>query len=1069
MRRFVVRWGAMTLAAAAFLAAGPRAWAQGVTTSAITGVVTGQGGGAPIADAQVELKSGETGFTWRTTTRANGRYLIDQVAPGSNYTLTVRAIGYRPASIGNIQLVLNFRATRDVQMVAEAVQLEELAVTAPPSLLANQARTGPAQTVSDTLIQRLPLNGRNFTDLAQTSPQVVGSSVAGQNNRFNNIQIDGGVNNDLFGLAGNGTPGGQSQGRVISLEAVKEFQIQVSPFDVRQGNFTGGLINAITKSGTNTFSGSAFAYRQAKSLTAYRNDPTYAGLSITQYGGTFGGPLIKDRLHFFVAADIQARSTPFFSTLNLTGNDGTDVATVGFTAAQANRVADILATKYGVSGVGTAATPDVGNPTYNVFGKLSYAGGKLGLLEVSWNWAKADQDSYVRSSSRPGNASGGILSVANMRDGIQLSGSGYVQANNTNTVRAKLTTDLAGGKSNEFIIGYQRIRDKRDFNGLPLFLVRSGRVGANDTWVAAGGDRFSQANALDQDIFSVTENFSFGTGAHRFTVGTQSEFFKFRNVFAEGSIGVWQFNSADSLDAGTPAAFLRNVPIPGTNGGVADWNAKLFGFYAQDQFSVTDRFVLTYGLRADLPTADKPLQNAALLNDPNLPINTAQFPTGNLLVSPRVGFNWDVQGDRSTVVRGGLGWFAGRPPYVWLSNGFTNTGSNTATLYCTGANVPTFTADAAAQPTTCANGAGATAATATINYYDKNLKFPQTFRASLGLDRNLAHGLVGTLDFLFSKNVNQFYLQDANLQKTGTDGEGRAVYGTFAATGFRATPTRLTTNAGAAIRHTNSSGGRTLSVTGQLQKSLGGRVQLNAGYTYSNTTDVMSLTSSIAFSNFQFSAVDGTLADRNVRTSFFDTPHKVTLSGSVRLPYNFTFSAIYVGNSGSPYTWTVGGDVNADGVSGNDLPFIPASAAQISLQNPSQYQALSDFIDGQTCLRAARGGLLKRNSCRNPWQNFTTARLSWTTPKVGGQEVELTLDLFNVLRFLDRDWGLTKSVSAFEAGGSFLRAVGYDQVNNRPIYSFQPPAVIENIVYGEATGGIDRSRYRFQLGAKYRF
>ncbi len=1071
------RWSGLVsravLVAALVISGAGVAHAQGVTTSALSGVVTQQPSGEPLPEARLVLRSGETGITYTGKTNSLGRFLFDNVPPGSNYSLQVSAIGFKGVQVTGILLTLGSRVTRNVGLEPQVVQLEEVqAVAYDESPLINAAKTGPSMVLTDTVIQRLPLVTRNFTDLIQTTPQVVGTSVAGQNSRFNNIQIDGGVNNDVFAIGSSGTPGGQSNGKAISVEAIKEFQVLVAPFDVRQGSFSGGLVNGITLSGTNTFHGSAFGYHQAKDMTGFRDDPTYTDLSIWQYGGTLGGPIVKDKAWFFGAVDIQSRAAPFFSTLNLTGDDAFDISNVGFTLDQAQQVSNILTNTYGTPDLGNGTTPSIDNPLANVFGKLSFNIAGSSLLDISYNYAKAELGQLVRSVSRPGNLpSSGFLTAANMRDGYELTQSGYGQNNHSHTIRAQLRSELGNGFSNEFLAGYQIIRDARDFNGLPLFLVRGGRAANVDGWIAAGGDRFSQANSLDQDIFSMTENLSFGTGAHRVTVGASGDFFNFNNVFFEGSIGVWQFNSIDSLQNAQPAAFLRNLPAPGRPGGVASFSAKLFGLYAQDRWTINDRLNVTAGLRVDLPLNDKPLANPALINDPTLPINTSDFPSGNLMWSPRLGFNWSLDQYENTVFRGGVGYFSGRPPYVWISNGFVNTGAETVTLYCTGATrVPTFNVDPATQPTTCADGTPASSGAATINYFDKDLKFPQNFRVSLGLDRRLPYGLVGTFDFLYSKNVNQFYLQDANLSQTGTDAQGRAIYGTLGANGTNtalvSTPSRLTPAVTSAIGHTNTSGGRTFSTTFQLQKAFGNNFALNAAYTYSNTTDQFSMTSSIAFSNYQFGAVDGRLQDRNVTTSFFDVPHKVTLSGTVNLPYHFEFSLIYVGRSGDPYAWMVGSDVNADGISGNDLPFIPGDPGEISLSPTSSYDDLQAFISSQKCLVNSRGKMLERNSCRNPWQNITSARIGWVTPAVKGQTVELTLDLFNVLAFLGSDWGQTKQVSAFEEGPALLRAAGYDAINQRPIYSFTTPQVVETVVLGE---GLNSSRWRMQLGAKYRF
>jgi outer membrane receptor protein involved in Fe transport len=1071
MSSYRVQVGLAILLAITLAEGGKTAHAQGVTGAAIQGTVN-QSQGGPAEQAQVELRSSETGQIYTTNTGAEGRFFLDNVEPGSGYVLTVRAIGFKPSVRSGINLALGQRLYADVSLIPEAVQLAEIEVTAEEDPLLSASRTGPSQRISDSAIVRLPLQGRNFTDLIQISPQVVGTSVAGQNNRYNNLQIDGGVNNDVFGLAETGSPGGQARARPISVEAVKEFEVLVAPYDVRQGSFTGGLVNSITKSGTNEWTGSIFGYYQDKGLAGFRNDPTFPGLSIGQYGGTLGGPIIRDRLHLFTAVDVQDRDAPFSSNFNLTGDDASDLARTGFTLAQANRFRDILANTYGVTDVGDPTAPTLSNPNVNIFGKLDWQLDRLGLVEASYNFVDANRGILGRLATSP-------AIPGRLRDGYQLSSSGYDFENTTHTARVKWTSQFGSGFANEFLAGFSAIRDKRELGSdRPLILVRAGQVGTAASWLAAGAERFSQLNSLDQDIFSIQNNLSFGTGDHRITVGTANEFYKFDNAFFQAMIGVWAFNSLDSLEAGTPAAFQRRLSTPARpEGPIATFNVQQIGFYAQDEWAPDNRLTLTAGLRVDVPFNDKPAQNPALLANPSLPINTAEFPSGNVLWSPRLGFNFDPTGSGLTILRGGVGYFTGRPPYVWLSNAFVNTGLEQVELTCaTAGDIPAFTVDPAAQPSTCPSGAGASAARPEPNYFEEDFKFPQTFRVSLGADHRFPAGVVGTVDLLYSKNVNQLYVEDANLNELGPNAEGRYMYGSIGVSGgrFTATPSRRAPTSGpqavgAAVLHTNTSAGRTLSGTIQLQKSFSGGLEFSAGYTYSNTTDAISLTSSQAFSNYQFAAVDGPIGGRNIRTSFFDVPHKITVSGTVNLPLRSTFSLIYLGRSGDPYAWIVNGDVNADGISGNDLPFIPADPSQISLANPAQFAALDQFIASQDCLADARGGMLERNSCRNPWQNYLNARLGVSIPTVSQQALELSLDLFNVLNFMDRDWGLYKQVSEFEQGPRFLNAVGFDAANNRPIYSFSAPAVIEQTIYGENTAGVNRSRWTMQLGAKYRF
>ena len=1057
------------VAALAFLGGlAGRLEAQGVTSAAIVGTVSETDGGAPIGGANVTLVKPTTGETHVVTTRTDGRYVVDNASAGGPYTLTVRAIGYEPVRAEGLRLTLGQRLQHDVQLKKSTVQLQEITVLTQASPLADVSRTGPSTVVSDSTIQRMPLQGRNFTDLIQTAPQVNGNSVAGQNNRFNNIQVDGGVNNDLFGLAGSGTPGGQANATVISLEAIQEFQVQVAPFDVRQGNFAGGLVNAVTKSGTNDYHGSLFSYYRGKSLAGQRDDPTFSSFNVWQYGGTFSGPIMRDKVQFFLSADLQSSSSAFSNSFQLTGNDATDISKTGFTVADAQQFHDILVNQYGFADPGNGLAPSIKNPDKNLFGKLSWNIGPNSRLELSHNWTDASQDQLTRSPT-------GAVFPGRVRDGYQLSNSGYGQANTTNTTRLKWTTTFSRDFANEFLAGGQWVRDHRSLaNQTPLILVHDGSVGANDAWMAAGADRFSQGNLLNQNIYSIADNLSFNVAnGHRLTVGTSDEFFKFHNVFTQGSYGNWMFNSLADLQAGTAELYeitLPGDPVLAPNGAVADFSVKQIGAFLQDQWTLNRRATVTAGLRMDVPYFKAPTTNPNLTADPNLPINTGEFPSGNALWSPRVGFNVDADGRGTTIVRGGVGIFSGRPAYVWLSNAYVGTGLETVTLTCrneNGPDVPAFPGkNLADQPTTCVGGGTASLPKASPVYFDKDFRFQQTVRAALGLDRQFSHGIFGSLDFLWTGNRNSLYIQDNNLVESATlSGEGRYLYGTFNTGTGRATKALVRNDIGNALFHTNKNGGNSVSLTASLTKDFANGLSFKAGYTYSKTKDIYSLTSSIAFSNYQFASVDGSLFDRNVTTSSFDVPNKITLSGTANLPYRSQFSLIYQGFSGTPYGWMAGSDVNADGISGNDMTFVPkADGSDITLQDPTQLAALNTFIDGQSCLAASRGKILRRNSCRNPWSNLMNARLATTVPLPSGQNLQLSWDIFNVLNMFDTSWGAFKQVSAFEEGPSFLRAVAYDAANNRPIYSFAPPTTVEKTVLGP-----NSSRWRMQFGARYSF
>jgi hypothetical protein len=1076
MKRFV--WSCGVLATVALLLPTRAATAQGVTSAAVAGRVTDETG-APVPSAVLTLVNGSTGQRYSRRSAEDGRYNFENVTVGGPYTLETRALGFEAAQSEQFYLTLGQRLERNVSLKRVAVALGAVTITGEANPLVSRSRTGAQTFVSDSIIHRLPSLTRNFTDFIQTVPQVVtagvpGATLGGQNNRFNNIQIDGGVNNDVFGLAPSGTPGGQANAHPISIEAVREYQVLIAPYDVRQGSFAGGLINAITKSGTNEFHGSAFGFLQNQSFVGKDTGGVKAtDFTQSQYGGTVSGPIIRDRLHFFGSVDVQHREAPFFG--QQIGSDttgGLDSVGVGIRQRTADTVAALLRNLYGFD-PGTWRAPTIGNPDKNIFGKLTAQLGTNSQLEASYNFVDANQDNLIRNSTATG-----------FRDGYELSNSGYNFRTQTNTAKAKWTSTLKGNNSNELLLGYQRIRDKRALpNAVPLIFVGGDRGGTN---VAAGAERFSHGNSLDQDIYEVTDNFTFSKGSHVLTVGTHNEFFHFYNVFFPASLGVWSFLNPDSLRLARPFRYERAVARR-PQGPNADFHVRQFGFYAQDQITPRPGLTITAGLRADIPDLDKPSFNPGL-DTSVLKVNTGAFPSGNILWSPRLGFNYDLRGDQSTLVRGGLGIFSGRPPYVWISNAFGNTGLEQATLTCTTpATMPAFNLDSLYSQ--CAGGGAATQPTPSIVYFDKDFKFPQNLKIALGVDHRLPWEMVGTFDFLYTKAINQFYISDVNLQGVLADwaGEGgRPLYGTVAAgtgtaSSASATPTRRTPTSGPGsfrdvLRHENRSDDRSFSITAQLQKRFSQGLEFDVGYTYSHTEDLFSLTSSIASSNYRFTTLDGTIANRNLRTSAFDIPNKITASGTMDVKWGVRLSLIYVGQSGSPYTYVVSNDINADGFGGNDQVYVPRNRIDMSMdgngsatsqggfgtvgQQDTAYNTLDAYINTEACLREHRGTLLPRNTCRNPWMNFLNARLSKVFNTVRGQSIEVSADVFNVLNLISSDWGLIRSTTTFEEV-SLLTRTGFDAVNQRGIYALSLPT--------RKRANTDLSRWKMQLGVKYIF
>jgi len=393
--------------------------------------------------------------------------------------------------------------------------------------------------------------------------------------------------------------------------------------------------------------------------------------------------------------------------------------------------------------------------------------------------------------------------------------------------------------------------------------------------------------------------------------------------------------------------------------------------------------------------------------------------------------------------------------------------------------VPTFTtADPNMQPSDCKGGTGTPMAPKNqgeIDYFNPDTKFPQNFQSDLGVDKRLPWDLIGSVDLLYTHDVNGWYTTDENLQVTGTSGDGRTTYGRFVnnPNAFSVSAVKIDpANLGNAVEVYNKSEGRVWTGTLQLQKRFGRRYEVQVGYTYSNSQDLLSFTSSQAFSNYQFAPLDGTIKERNLRPSAFDRTHKLTVTGTAAIPYGFEVGLTYVGLSGTPYTFVTSGDVNGDGVNGNDLVFVPAKQGDISLKDPTQWDALNKFIDSQDCLASARGRFVQRGECRNPFSNIVNLRLAWGMHTISSQRFLIQLDIFDFLNMFNSDWGtFAQAGTGFETASTFLRAVGYDGANNRPIYSFAPPVDSMGNIKPIATTFYSptSSRWHTQLGARYEF
>jgi hypothetical protein len=954
--------------AVACLALAAPAPAQTVTTGTIAGTVTDQQGGV-LPGAVVSAVHVPTGTTYEGVTQGDGRYSLLNVRVGGPYRVAVAMPSFRPAVVENVTVTLGEAAEVPIALELAAVT-ETISVTAETSPVFTASRTGTTDSIPTPVIETLPTINRSLQDIARTSPyfnQIAQDnfasalSVAGRNVRYNNIQIDGAVNNDVFSIASSaGTPGGSTETQPISFDVIQELQLVVSPYDVRQGMFSGGGINAITRSGTNDLRGSLFYVFRDQSLVGDGiDDRPIATFNDKQFGGTLGGPLVRNRAFWLGNVEWGRKNTP--SGFSIDGSSGQAFGRV----AEAQRILDIARTQYGYDpgGLGEFIR---GTNNNKVFARTDFNLGDH-QLTVRHNYVEGTNDVGSQSTTS-----------------YQLPSNFYTQNSTTNSTVGQLNSRF-GTAVNEFRVTYTRIRDFRTFEDrFPHVVVRL----PDGSRFTLGTDNSSHANELDQDAIEVNNDYTMVRGSHTYTFGTHNEFFQFRNLFIQNLFGNYDFASIDNFAAGIASGFQHGFSLTDDPRQAAQFNVYQFGLYVGDQWRLDPRVTLTYGVRWDKPVfPDTPTANPAAVA--NYGYRTDIVPSPQQW-SPRAGVNWDLSRDGvRQQVRGGIGLFGGRNPFVYLSNQYGNTGIEfrRLSLNFNANNRVTFSPDPDSQPKAVGN-----AGTNEIDVVDPDYTFPAIVRGNLAYDRDLLWGLIGNVELLFTDTVKDVTYQNLNLVQTGVRPDGRPVFG-------RVNPTFSDV-----ILLRNTGEGNSWMVTSQLERRFSGGWFARGAYSYGRSESVSDTTNSTARSTWLNVYTAGDINNPPVATSNFDVRHRIVLTGSYLLDVgaaDVTLSMYYSGQTGRPYSYNFGSDVNGDGSSTNDLFYYPREG-EVTITNAT-YADLAAFLDGGDC-DITPGAIVTRNSCRAPWTNTLDFRAAVEVP-VGRFRPEFTVDVLNLLNLFDSSAG----------------------------------------------------------------
>ena len=1060
------------------------AFAQGSTTGSMSGLITD--GTGPLPGATIIALHEPTGSEYFTISNVQGNYNIKNMKVGRDYKITVSYVGFKDAVVTGVSINLGQNYNLNFTMTEAATELAVVAIVADPNDQFDKNRTGSETVISEREIQALPTVSRSINDFTRLTPEASitpggGISIAGTNNRYNAIFIDGAVNNDVFGLAGNGQNGGQIGISPISIDAIEQFQVVVAPYDVRQGGFAGGGINAVTKSGTNQFSGTAYYLFRNQDLagkspgslnlddTEREKLPDFSGKT---YGFSLGGPIIKDKLHFFTNVEIQRDETPrpfnFGSYTGTATQDTIDVLTnyldeLGYNpGAYENTIASLKGEKF--------------------------------LVKLDWNISKKHKLT-VRHQYTKGVS---ISPSGSFTQGIRFANSGINFSSVTNSSALELNS-IFGESTNNLIIGFTAVRDNRGPMGDPFPFVS-----IDEGNIRFGSEQFSTANVLDQDIFTLTDNFDIYKGKHTITIGTHNEFYNIRNVFIRQNFGSYRFHTTDDFVNGAQAyQFDRSYSLVDDVTGdetkaAAKFKALQLGLYAQDEWRASSRLTLTMGLRIDVPMfLDNPIDDGyfnvsavdSISKYGSGDLKGAQAgkaPGAQLMFSPRVGFNWKLNDEGTTQLRGGLGIFTSRVPFVWPGAMYNNNG---ATVGGVRAFDVDFVPEWDQQPTKgdltdppeedqIPQGQ--------MDLFSKDFKFPQILRGSLAIDHGFGKGWVVTLEGMYSKTLNNVFYENLNLKPStetlGGTPDNRPVFNRRDEVDD--TYTRI-------ILGSNTSDGYAYNLTAQIKKSFNFGLGFFAAYSYGDSYAVFEGTSSQNSSQWR-----GTysVVGRNntpLGRSDFSMGHRVVSALSYRIEYGgkglaSSITLFYNAQSGTPlsYIYNDFGGLNNEDSRERSLVYIPNSKDEIFLgdidgdgnfvaADDAMWNALNAFIENDPYLSQNRGNYAEKNTARTPFIGIMDIKFSqdfFLQSNNAPHKLTVAIDIFNFTNLLNKDWG--KRYNSNFGSAYLMKYEGkFDDGNteNIPVYSFDDGNKELVDLLNVNDSGVSSSRWQGQITIRYTF
>ena len=1021
-----------------------------VTTSSIKGAISDEAN-AGLPGANVVAVHTPTGTTYGAATDIDGRFNLVNLRVGGPYTITISYVGYSDQSFTDVFLTLGKTENLTLSLTPDAAQLDAVVITVNSANgVFGSDRTGAETNVGRKELTTLPTISRSASDFTRLEPTASNGSFGGRNDQFNNFSLDGAIFNNPFGLDA-ATPGGQTNAQPVSLDAIDQIQVSTAPYDVTQSGFTGATVNAVTKSGSNEFKGTVYGFYRNEDMTGSKikgQDIFVPSLTQQQTGFSIGGPIVKNKLFFFANYEQDERTDLGQAWLTNTGSGAVNESVV--------LESDLIAVQDALSSLGynTGAYQGFTHDSESSKGifKLDWNVNDNNQLAVIYNWLSASKDKPAHPTAL------GVRGPSATT--LQFENSGYQINNNLQSVQLELNSRLSDNTSNKFQVGYTRFDDFRTpmSSAAPAITIQNG---AGQNYIIAGHEPFSINNVLDQKVFQFSNNMTISKANHTYTIGFSFEKFEFDNSF---NLGAYGYSNANGY-VGAFGAFgsVNDFLTASTNGllsealsnaknvknadswALAETNVGQLAFYLQDEWDVNDKFKLTYGVRFDKPLFFDSAQKAQDVIDvsfyqPEIPyvnpntgqvqlLDSTQLPSNDWLVSPRVGFNYDVKGDNTIQLRGGSGLFTGRFPFVWLGNQIGNPNSY---FY---------------------------------QAVDPDYKFPQVWRTNLGLDHKYDNGLILTADVSYTKDINGAHVQNWGLTPPS---------GTLAGVDNRPYYTAADKINNAYV-FTNSDKGRIWNASLKAQKTFDNGLYTMLAYSYLDSKDVNSIEAEITGDAFDFNPVLGNANSDQLSYSRYGDTHRIIGVASKKWNYGTdnkwgtSLSTFFEYARGGRFSYTYAGNINGD-TSGqnNDLLYVPTSAEIQQMQfdpsgGPQQGVALDAYISQDDYLSGRRGQYAERYGAQAPWRGRWDVKfLQDYKIKISEKKtntIQFSIDVLNIGNLVNSDWGLVQ-----QANNTSPIGVSVDPGTLVPTYSFNPNQT-ETFGYDSSLA----SRWQMQFGLRYIF